>query len=167
MSRAFIKEDDGGRPENLLERPVSPLPNYMTPEGHRVMSQQLAQLEGELAALKDGEELSRKSRQAYLARDVRYYLARLRSARLVPYPAKPPERVVFGCAVTFVDGQDNEYCYQIVGEDEADLKQHKISWASPLARALMNKQEGEGGLWQRPVGTVEIEIIRIESRLSS
>ncbi len=83
MSRAFIKEDDSDRPESLLDRPVSSLPNYMTPEGYRVMSQQLTQLERELAALKSGEELSRKSRQAHLERDIRYYLSRLQSARLV------------------------------------------------------------------------------------
>ncbi len=167
MSRAFIKEDDGDRPESLLDRPVSSLPNYMTPEGHRVMSQQLAQLERELAALKNGEELSRKSRQAHLERDIRYYFSRLQSAHLVRPSTNSPERVVFGCTVTFVDDQDKEHRYQIVGEDEADIKQRKISWASPLARALMNKQEGEGGLWQRPVGTVEIEIIQIESQPSS
>ncbi len=167
MSRAFIKEDNGDRPESLLDRPVSPLPNYMTPEGYRVMSQQLAQLEGELAALKDGEELSRKSRQAHLERDIRYYLSRLQSAKLVQQPTTPPERVVFGCTITFVDDQENEYRYKIVGEDEADIKQHKISWASPLAKALINKQDGEGGRWQKPAGAVEIEIIRIESGPSS
>ena len=116
-----------------------------------------------MAALKSIEELSRKSRQAHLERDIRYCLARLQSARLIQPPGKAPDRVIFGCTVTFVDSQNNESCYQIVGEDEADIKAHKISWASPLARALMNKQEGEVGLWQRPAGTVEIEIIRIES----
>ena len=166
MSRACIKEDNGARPESLLARPVSPLPNYMTPDGHRAMSQHLEQLQRELAALKGGEELSRKSRQAHLERDSRYCLSRLQSARLVEQPAKPLERVVFGCTVRVIDGQDNEYRYQIVGEDEADIKQHKISWASPLARALMNQQEGEAVLWQRPAGAVEIEIIRIESRPS-
>ncbi len=164
MSRAFIKEDNGDRPESLLDRPVSSLTNYMTPDGHRAMSQHLAQLERELTALKDGEELSRKSRQAHLERDIRYCLARLQSARLVAQPADPLERVVFGCTVTVVDAENNEHSYQIVGEDEADIKQHKISWASPLAKALMNKQEGEVVLWQKPVGAVEIEIIRIASR---
>ena len=166
MSRAFIKEDNGDRPESLLDRPVSALPNYMTPDGHRALSQHLTQLERELAALQGGEELSRKSRQAHLERDIRYCRARLQSARLVEQPVYPLERVVFGCTVTVVDGQNNEYRYQIVGEDEADIKQHKISWASPLARALMNQQEGEAVLWQRPAGAVEIEIIRIESRPS-
>ena len=167
MSRAFIKEEDGGRPESLLDRPLSPLPNFMTPEGHRLMSQELEQLQGELAALKNSEELSLKSRQAHLERDIRYCLARLQSARLVQQPAKAPDRVIFGCTVTFIDGHNNESSYQSVGEDEADIKAHKISWASPLARALMNKQEGEVGLWQRPAGTMEVEIIRIENCSSS
>ncbi len=167
MSRAFIKEDNGDRPESLLDRPVSSLPNYMTPGGHLAMSQKLAQLERELATLKGGEELSRKSRQAHLERDIRYCLSRLQSARLVEQPETPPERVIFGCMVTVVDGENTDYCYQIVGEDEADIKQHKISWASPLARALMQKEEGETVLWQKPAGAVEVEIIRIESRPSS
>ena len=163
MSRACIKEDNGDRPESLLARPVSPLPNYMTPDGHRAMSQHLEQLQRERAALKGGEELSRTSRQAHLERDIRSCLSRLQSARLVPQPATPLERVVFGCTVMVIDGQDNAYRYQIVGEDEADITQHKISWASPLARALMHIQEGEVVLWHKPAGAVEIEIIRIAS----
>lgn len=163
MSRAFIKEDNGDRPESLPDRPVSPLPNYMTSNGYRVMNEQLVQLERELAALKGSEELSQKSRQAHLERDIRYCHARLQSAKLVQQPTHPPDRVVFGCTVTVVDGQNTEYRYQIVGEDEADIRQHKISWASPLARGLMNKQEGDTARWQKPVGAVEVEIIRIES----
>ena len=167
MSRAFVKEDNGDRPETLLDRPVSPLPNYMTPDGHQAMSQHLSQLERELAALKGGEDLSQKSRQVHLERDIRYCIARLQSARLVDQPTNPLDRVVFGCTVTVVDGENNEYRYQIVGEDEADIRQYKISWASPLARALMNRQEGESVRWQKPVGAVEIEIIRIEGQSST
>ncbi|ETX03024.1 MAG: hypothetical protein ETSY1_01575 [Candidatus Entotheonella factor] len=163
MSRAFVKEDNGDRLESLPDRPISSLPNYMTPNGHRAMHEQLVQLERELAALKGSEELSQKSRQAHLERDIRYYLARLQSAKLVEPPVHPPDQVRFGCTVTVVDAEKTECRYQIVGEDEADIKQHKISWASPLARSLMNKQEGDTVLWQKPVGAVEIEIIRIES----
>ena len=161
MSRAFIKEDNGDRPESLLDRPVSPLPNYMTPDGHRALSQHLAQLERELAALQGGEELSRKSRQAHLERDIRYCRARLQSARLVEQPVYPLERVVFGCTVTVVDGQNNEYRYQIVGEDEADIKQHKISWASPLARALIGKTQGDSAEVNTPKGARSYEILDV------
>lgn len=161
MSRAFVKEDNGDHPENLPARPVSPLPNYMTPAGHRAMRKQLNELEREKAALKGSEELSQKSRQAHLERDIRYFLSRLRVAQLVPLLVKPPKQVVFGCTVTFADAEDIEYHYQIVGEDEADVKQHKISWASPLARALVNQPVGEVVVWPKPAGAIEVEIIRI------
>lgn len=160
MSRAFVKEDSQ-QPERLPDLPQSKLPNYMTPSGRAAMAEDLARLEAEHATLKDSADWDAGSRRAVLERDIRYYRARLQSARVVEPPADSPETVIFGAAVSFVDDKDNEYHFQIVGEDEADIARSRISWASPLARALLGKRAGDPAVWPRPAGDLEIEITRI------
>ena len=68
-------------------------------------------------------------------------------------------KVIFGTTVNLINvDTDENLCYQIVGEDEADIKGGKISISSPIARALIGKEEGEIVAVQIPSGTVEYEI---------
>lgn len=72
-------------------------------------------------------------------------------------------RVIFGTTVTLINVQsDEEVRYQIVGEDEADVKAGKISVGSPIARAVMGKEEGEEVVVKAPAGDVAYEIDAIE-----
>lgn len=72
-------------------------------------------------------------------------------------------RVIFGVTVHLVDVEtEEERVYRIVGDDEADLKQGKISVSSPVARALIGKEEGDTVAVQAPGGTAEYEIDRVE-----
>lgn len=72
-------------------------------------------------------------------------------------------RVVFGTTVTFMNlDTEEEQTYQIVGDDEADLKQHRISVNSPIARGLIGKSEGDEVTIQTPGGVVDCEIIKVE-----
>lgn len=160
MSRAFVKEDSD-QPERLPDRPQSDLPNYMTPAGRAAMADSLASLEREHAELKASGEWAAGSRLPALERDIRYYRARLQSALLVEPPASAPETVIFGAAVGFVDEQEQPFHFQIVGEDEADIARGRISWSSPLARALLGKRVGDSAIWPRPAGALEIEITEI------
>lgn len=71
-------------------------------------------------------------------------------------------KVVFGSRVELCNlSNDTEISYQIVGEDEANLKDAKISYSSPIARALIGKQEGEVVAVETPGGVVEFEIIEV------
>lgn len=71
-------------------------------------------------------------------------------------------RVVFGATVTLLDlNTEEEICYQIVGDDEADIKTRKISVHSPIARALIGKEEGEVAEVQAPSGMREYEILAV------
>ncbi len=73
------------------------------------------------------------------------------------------ERAVFGATVTLSDGDAGEEVrYQIVGELEADLKQGKISVTSPIARAIIGKQEGDAVKVRAPAGEREYEIVSVE-----
>lgn len=71
-------------------------------------------------------------------------------------------RVIFGTTVKVVNcDTDDEVTYKIVGEDEADVKSNKISVTSPIARALIGKEEGETALVRAPGGDIEYEIVEV------
>ncbi|MGQ3890047.1 transcription elongation factor GreA [Legionella sp. CNM-1927-20] len=90
--------------------------------------------------------------------------AKLANAQIVDITKIPNNgRVVFGATVRVCHIQnDTEMTFQIVGEDEADIKLNKISYSSPIARALIAKQEGDTVTVQTPGGIVEYEIIEVE-----
>ena len=75
----------------------------------------------------------------------------------------PTGKVIFGVTVQLINVDTNEeQTWRIVGDDEADLKERKISVSSPIARALIGKSEGDVGVVQAPGGNVEYEIDRVE-----
>ena len=74
-------------------------------------------------------------------------------------------RVVFGCTVDLIDVEsDEEVSYQIVGDIEADINQNRIAISSPIARALIGKEEGEDVVVQAPGGTREYDITAVHYR---
>ncbi len=71
-------------------------------------------------------------------------------------------KVVFGATVVVLElDNDEEFTYQIVGEDEADIKNNLVSITSPIARALIGKQEGDDVFLQTPGGSREFEILEV------
>ena len=140
MSRAFVKEDDaGGGIEPLPDRPVSPHPNFVTPEGLAAIERNLAELQERHAAALQAED---RTAQAAVARDLRYWSARRASARVVKAPDQPSE-AAFGTTVTIERADGRRQTWRIVGEDEADPAQGTLSYVSPVARALMGKRVGD------------------------
>lgn len=74
-------------------------------------------------------------------------------------------KVIFGATVRLLNTEtETEMTYQIVGEDEADIKENKISLSSPLARGLIGKEEGDETRIATPAGIVDYEIISVEYR---
>ena len=90
--------------------------------------------------------------------------AKLSNAQIIDLSKIPSsDKVVFGSKVRLCHVQkDVEITYQIVGEDEANLKLNKISYSSPIARALIGKQADETVVVKTPGGVVEYEIIEVE-----
>jgi transcription elongation factor GreA len=74
----------------------------------------------------------------------------------------PSGKVIFGVTVTLIDDDGKEVRYKIVGEDEADLKENKLSVMSPIARALIGKSEGDVVTVKTPKGDLDYEIDRVE-----
>lgn len=164
MSRGFVKEDDlelAGT--DLPERPISELPNYVTPNGLKQLKEIENTLldERELLAVKK-EDPTAVQRLAMVDRDLRYVQARLEQAILVEIPQdQTPSAVVFGTTVIVEDDEGEQHHFQIVGEDEADIALGTVSFASPLAKALIGHKVGDSVRWKRPAGDLNLEIIQI------
>jgi transcription elongation GreA/GreB family factor len=163
MSRAFVKEDDAGAPEEQVDLPVSTHPNFVTPAGLQMLKDKVALYEAERAELKShDDELASQSHLPRVEQEVRYWEERLRTAIPVDMSRQPRDKVAFGAAVTVADENGKRHDYQIVGEDEAEPQNGKVSYVSPLARALDGAAVGETIVWKRPAGDQELEVVAIK-----
>lgn len=153
MSRAFVRETEGGEAfEDLPDRALSPH-HLVTPSGLAQMDVKIAALEQRLEQAKAADD---KAELARLSRDLRYWSARRVSAEVIPHP-RDTAHVRFGAQVTFEREDGRRQTYRIVGEDEADPAKGTISYVSPLAQALMGKEVGD----VIPVGSTKAEIVEI------
>jgi transcription elongation GreA/GreB family factor len=155
MSRAFVKESDGAEALELPNRPVSDHPNLVTAAGLAQMDEALARLH---AAHVRAQTAGDRSVLAGVGRDLRYWTARRSSAQLVPPPASN-DKVQFGSTVTILRDDGRRQTWRLVGEDEAEPAKGTLSYMSPVARALMNKQVGDVIV----AGSGEAEIVEIRA----
>jgi transcription elongation factor GreB len=163
MSRGFVKEDDLEHAgTDIPERPISAHPNYVTATGYAQLQTQAASLEQAIRKLKTKKDDTQAQQQLAIAnRDLRYVAARLEHA-LLTKPDSESKLVLFGATVIAEDENGDIHTYQIVGEDEADIKINKVSWTSPLASALIGQKVGDSVVWARPAGNTLLEIIDIK-----
>ncbi|MDG1097477.1 MAG: GreA/GreB family elongation factor [Methylophilaceae bacterium] len=163
MSRGFVKEDDLEHAgTDLPERPVSPHPNYVTPIGLKQLEDAANALDKErVSLLGDKENETAKQRLAVIDRDLRYLSVRLKDAILVEPTNQDRSTVLFGAIVKVEDEAGELLEFHVVGEDEADIAQHKVSYVSPIAKALIGRKVGDSVRWKRPAGILELEIIEI------
>ena len=181
MNKAFVKESDDDEDGAVAEPALPPgTRNYMTVAGHarmraeferlvKVERPELVQVVSWAAANGDrsenGDYIYGKKRLREIDRRLRYLTKRLDNAVIVdPAAQENADQVFFGATVTVCflgDSQGVESTYQIVGIDEADAGQGRISWISPLARALMKAREGDTVRFQSPVGVREVEVVEV------
>ena len=162
MSRAFVKEPDGDQvADDQPELPQSPHPNYVTPTGLAALEASCTDWKAQQDAT-DADVLANKPHIAQIGREIRYYEERIRRAIVINPAQQPPGEVAFGARVTAEDEDGDTLIFAIVGEDEADPGNGKVSWVSPLASALLDAQVGDLVTWKRPVGDRELEIITID-----
>lgn len=183
MNKAFTREKDGDDDEEEGAGTAPPLPlgtrNYITPGGYARIKDELDQLlrverpqvvdvvqwaasNGDRS--ENGDYLYGKRRLREIDRRIRFLTKRLDLAEVVD-PATRVEgadQVFFGATVTIADEAGNEQTYQIVGVDETDFTRNRISWVSPLARALIRAREGDQVRFQSPAGPREIEVVCVE-----
>lgn len=161
MSRAFVKEQDVEASEDLPDKPLSPHTNYVTPKGLAQLQARYAELQALRAELAARDDMPACQELPSVRRELRYVEQRLKSAVMVTPDQQPTDRVHFGATVEVLDSDDRLHVYQIVGEDEADASSGRISWVSPLARALLNGRIGDVVTWHRPAGDVDLEIVAV------
>lgn len=179
MSKAFVKEDN--QDDDDLELESSPLPegmkNYITREGYQRLRAELEHLmnverpdvvqtvswaasNGDRS--ENGDYLYGKKRLREIDRRIRFLTRRLEIAEVVDPAAQPNrDQVFFGATVLYSDSSGEEFRVTIVGVDEAEPLQGKISWISPVARALTKAYEGDTVVLRTPGGVEELDILEV------
>src|SRR3954471_22476654 len=153
MSKAFTRENDSldDEPEVDPQQPQG-VKNYITPAGHARLKSELKQLvEAERPELlktiswaasngdrsENADYIYGKRRLREIERRIRYLMKRLEIAEVVDPRDQEQDRVFFGATVVYQDGRGAEQTVSIVGTDEVDPARRRVSWVSPIARALI------------------------------
>ncbi|HAD08937.1 MAG TPA: transcription elongation factor GreA [Porticoccaceae bacterium] len=105
-----------------------------------------------------------REEQGLMEARIRDLESKLSNAQVIDIAAMAQgDKVIFASTVTIINiDNDETFVYQIVGDDEADIKQQKISYQSPMARALIGKEVGDVVVVKTPSGEVEYEIDEVE-----
>jgi transcription elongation factor GreB len=179
MSKAFTKEDD--REDDEAEDAGPALPpgsrNYFTPVGFARLKAELEQLlrverpevvrvvswaAGNGDRSENGDYIYGKRRLREIDRRIRYLTKRLGNAEVVdPAARRRTDQVFFGAHVTYEDAQGDPHTVQIVGVDEAEPDVGRISWVSPLGKALLRLRVGDSAVVRAPRGDEEIVVTAV------
>jgi transcription elongation factor GreB len=172
MSRAFVDEDSGSDEADGMHEVPLPLPpgarNYMTPEGAALMAAELRALTeterpraaASLSAASVADQSGPIRRLSELDRRISY-LTRMKSELEVVDAPASAERVVFGLVVRVLEDEGEEREYRIVGVDESEPERGLLSWASPVAKALIGKKVGDMAVVSLPKGERSMRILQI------
>lgn len=148
--------------------------NYITPSGLRVLTEEFRLLKykerpevtrvvswaaGNGDRSENGDYIYGKKRLREIDSRLRFLAKRIEAAEIIDPSSQTGTKVRFGATVKYLDPE--EKLVYIVGEDEIDPSKGKISWKAPLAKALMNKEEGDIVEFNTPKGVVEIEILNV------
>jgi transcription elongation factor GreB len=179
MNKAFTRESDHEDDEEL-EAP-SPLPagskNYITPQGYTRLKTELKHLldrerpdvvKAVSWAASNGDRSENadyiygKRRLREIDRRIRVLTGRLDKAEVVdPAAREATDQVFFGATVTIAREDGSEQTFSIVGVDEIDTDRGRISWVSPMARALTRAHAGDTVSLRTPAGVESIELVEV------
>ncbi|NYZ17862.1 transcription elongation factor GreB [Azospirillum sp. RWY-5-1] len=180
MSKAFTKENDD-RDDDDGGGELPPIPkgtkNYITPAGFARLQDELKQLlrverprvvevvswaAGNGDRSENGDYIYGKKRLREIDRRIRFLTKRLEAAEVVdPDRQTRRDQVFFGATVTYAREDGSEHTVTIVGIDETDTDQGRVSWISPVARALLKAREGDVVELRTPQGPESLEVVAI------
>ncbi len=168
MSKAFTREENEGPAFDDLPERESTLPegarNYLTAEGLAGLRAELARLIAEVRPpLLDAVDDADAKRQLAKTNERIFELERSLETAEVPSPSVDPSRISFGSTVRVREGNGDEVVYRIVGVDETDFDHGRISWTSPLSRALSQKRVGDIVTLATPGGPERLEILHVSA----
>ena len=150
--------------------------NYITPAGHRRLQEELARLwkverpamvatvawaAGNGDRSENGDYIYGKRKLREIDRRIRYLAKTLDGAVVVDNSGRTPERVHFGATVTILYETGDEREVTIVGVDELDSGDARVSWRSPLAKALLTAKVGDTVTLRAPRGPERLEILAV------
>lgn len=115
----------------------------------------------------NGDYLYGKKRLREIDRRLGYLSRRLDELEVIDPATISSERIEFGATVTFLDEEENKRTYSIVGTDEIDVDNGRISWKSPIASALLKSKEGDCVTVKSPKGTQDLEVVEVVYRALS
>ncbi|HDZ06046.1 hypothetical protein LCGC14_0129870 [marine sediment metagenome] len=146
MSRGFVKEED--QEEIPMVPPRADLPvgavNYVTKNGLNRLLEERNKLQNEKKSLPNDDEKERRITRNLINAKLQLLNERITSAKTVNLEEQPKNEVRFGATVSlFIGDAKSIQQFQIVGVDEANIAENKISFLSPIARILISKQVGE------------------------
>ena len=146
MSRGFVKEEDQEEPVIIPPRAAIPdgVTNYVTQNGLDELKQELEDLENARANVDAENETEKRREQSLIDGKINLLTERLNTARLLTPQELPKDEVRFGAHVE-IENIDNGQIqkFQIVGVDEANIKNKKIAFVAPIAKAITGKKIGE------------------------
>lgn len=161
MSRAFVKEDDGQALDDPPPRPPRVQPCYITRRGFTALRNELEAAQAGFSLAADGISLGEQAAKTVLARRIHEIGQILQEAVPVDIAQSQGDIARFGATVEVVDDDGHEARYTIVGEDEVAPEHGRISWVSPLGRALIGHRAGDEVEWLRPDGLRKLEIVSV------
>jgi transcription elongation factor GreB len=176
MSKAFTRENDADDEDDELS-PVPSGKNYISPAGFAALKNEYDQLfaverpktvetiswaAGNGDRSENGDYLYGKKRLREIDRRMNWLSKRMKAAVVVDGLAQPNKaQIFFGATVTYADEDDTHRTITIVGQDEMDATRGKVSWISPIARALMKGRVGDVVTLQTPGGAQSLEIMSV------
>lgn len=165
MSRAFINEDQ--QVDTPFVPPRADLPkdvtNYVTPAGMEALLKEKDELLEELKKWNEGDKHGKLNAIKVLHIKLQMLENRIVTANIIPLDEQDKSEVRFGSTVLLQIGRSKKTRkLQIVGVDEADLKEGKIAFISPLAKELMNKKVGERAVLKLEHGESVFRVLEIE-----
>ncbi|HTO48321.1 MAG TPA: transcription elongation factor GreB [Burkholderiales bacterium] len=178
MSKAFTKESDEDEDLDLdaVESEPQVEKNYITPPGYRRLREELAALwdverpklvETIAWAASNGDRSENadyiygKRRLREVDRRIRFLSKRIDAAEVVDNAGRDDERAFFGATVAYRDRGGVERTVTIVGIDEVDPARGRVSWISPIAKALLRARAGDVVMLRTPAGAEEIEVLAV------
>ena len=179
MSKAFTREQDGAAEDELAPEAEQPqgVKNYITPAGYARLKAELKQLldveRPETVSVvhwaasngdrsENGDYIYGKKRLREIDRRIRFLIKRLEIAEVVDSTGQDRDRVFFGATVSVRDTAGLVRSVSIVGMDEVDPARGRVSWISPIARALLKARVGDCVTLRTPTGTEELEVLQID-----
>jgi transcription elongation factor GreB len=183
MSKAFLKDDGpSGDDDDPADFEAEPLPagskNYITPPGYARLKAELkglveierpevvrtvawAAAQGDRS--ENADYIYGKRRLREIDRRVRFLIKRLEAAEIVDAAGRDTDQIFFGATVRIRSGVE-EREITIVGVDESDPGRGRVSWISPMARALLKAREGDAVTLRSPSGEEKLEIVEVTYR---